>query len=295
MRVSAKADYALRAGVELAAAAGEGPSRATASRSRRGSRSSSSRTSCSTCATRDSCRASVARRAATGSRGLAEISPADVIRAVEGPIANVRGVRPEQVGVRRSGRSAPGRLDRAAGEHARRPGRSQPRGPRRRRPPGGRRAADERPGCSAAALGGAEPVRRVLEHKRRARPCMRLRAAFLAAAWPPLRPASLLLRRGTALLGATAGARLAAAARGARRVGDPRRPLLRHSLVLQRLVLLLVLSRSHACSASESSVSLTGHVFPAPRRGNAQSTVSVCDFRWRGPGPPAQKRKRWNR
>src|SRR5205823_7698461 len=52
----------------------------------------------------------------------------------------------------------------------------------------------------------------------------------------------LLLRRRAALGGTAARARLlAAAARGARRVGDPRRALLRHALVLQGLVLLLVL------------------------------------------------------
>src|SRR6266498_4308242 len=55
----------------------------------------------------------------------------------------------------------------------------------------------------------------------------------------------LLLRGRTALARAGAGRPrvrlLAASARSARRVGDPRRALLRHPLLLQLLVLLLVL------------------------------------------------------
>src|SRR5204862_1310255 len=72
--------------------------------------------------------------------------------------------------------------------------------------------------------------------QRRASTLLGRRAAALAAR-------GLLLRRRTALLRAAARARLlAAASRSARRVGDPRRPLLGHALVLERLVLLLVLN-----------------------------------------------------
>ena len=77
MRISAKADYAVRAAVELAAAADEKPVKA--------------------------------ERIATAqgiplnflenilAKPAAEISIADVIRAVEGPLASVRGGPPEQV------------------------------------------------------------------------------------------------------------------------------------------------------------------------------------------------------
>src|SRR3954447_19185236 len=98
MRVSAKVDYAVRAGAELASAAGEGPVKgdhlATAQKiplkflenilldlkhaglvqSQRG-----------------------AEAGYWLGEGPPEITLADVIRAVEGPIANVRGERPEQV------------------------------------------------------------------------------------------------------------------------------------------------------------------------------------------------------
>src|SRR5437763_12102272 len=59
---------------------------------------------------------------------------------------------------------------------------------------------------------------------------------------PALAAGGLLLRGGAALLRAPAGpGGPAPAARRARRVGDPGRPLLRHPLVLEGLVLLLIL------------------------------------------------------
>ena len=98
MRVSAKVDYAVRAGTELAAAAGSGPIKGDQ------------------LATAQKIPLKVlenilldlkhaglvqSQRGAEGGYWLAkhpaEISLADVIRAVEGPIANVRGERPEQV------------------------------------------------------------------------------------------------------------------------------------------------------------------------------------------------------
>src|SRR5689334_12218902 len=98
MRVSAKVDYAVRAGAELAAAAGRGPVKGE---------------SISTAQAiplkflenilLDLKHAGLvqSQRGAEGGYWLAkepaEISVADVIRAVEGPIANVRGERPEQV------------------------------------------------------------------------------------------------------------------------------------------------------------------------------------------------------
>ena len=65
-----------------------------------------------------------------GGRRRRSASPTS-IRAVEGPIANVRGARPEDVDVHRRRDRAPRRLDRAAREHARRARGDLARRPRR--------------------------------------------------------------------------------------------------------------------------------------------------------------------
>ena len=90
MRVSAKVDYAVRAGTELAAAAGDGPVKgdhiATAQKI--------------PLKFLENILLDLQRGAEGGywlAKEPAEITLADVIRAVEGPIANVRGERPEQV------------------------------------------------------------------------------------------------------------------------------------------------------------------------------------------------------
>src|SRR5690348_18420985 len=98
MRVSAKVDYAVRASTELAAAAGSGPVKgdhlATAQKIPLKFLEN---------ILLDLKHAGLvqSQRGAEGGYWLAkdpaEISLADVIRAVEGPIANVRGERPEQV------------------------------------------------------------------------------------------------------------------------------------------------------------------------------------------------------
>ena len=97
MRVSAKADYAIRAAVELAAA-GEGPVK--------GDRIAQAQDIPSNFLENilgDLRNAGIvmSRRGADGGYWLArsadEISLADVIRAVEGPLANVRGLRSEDV------------------------------------------------------------------------------------------------------------------------------------------------------------------------------------------------------
>jgi len=98
MRVSAKVDYAVRAGTELAAAAGTGPIKgdhlATAQKIPLKFLEN---------ILLDLKHAGLvqSQRGAEGGYWLAkdpaDISLADVIRAVEGPIANVRGERPEQV------------------------------------------------------------------------------------------------------------------------------------------------------------------------------------------------------
>ena len=97
MRVSAKADYALRAAVELAAA-GEGPVKGD-----RIAQAQQIPPNFLENILGDLRNAGLvaSRRGAEGGYWLArpagEISLADVIRAVDGPLANVRGVRSEQV------------------------------------------------------------------------------------------------------------------------------------------------------------------------------------------------------
>jgi Rrf2 family protein len=97
MRVSAKADYAIRAAVELAAA-GEGPLKGDRIAEAQEIPSNFLENILS-----DLRNAGIvmSRRGADGGYWLArpanEVSLADVIRAVDGPLANVRGVRSEQV------------------------------------------------------------------------------------------------------------------------------------------------------------------------------------------------------
>ena len=97
MRVSAKADYAIRAAVELAAA-GDGPTK--------GERIAQAQEIPPNFLENilvDLRNAGIvaSRRGAEGgywlARPAAEISLADIIRAVDGPLANVRGMRSEQV------------------------------------------------------------------------------------------------------------------------------------------------------------------------------------------------------
>jgi Rrf2 family protein len=103
VRVSAKADYAIRAAVELAAAGDDGPVK--------GDRIAQAQEIPPNFLENifgDLRNAGLvaSRRGADGGYWLArppeEISLADVIRAVDGPLANVRGVRSEQVSYRGS-------------------------------------------------------------------------------------------------------------------------------------------------------------------------------------------------
>ncbi len=97
MRVSAKADYAIRAAVELAVA-GDGPTKGE-----RIAQAQSIPPNFLENILVDLRNAGLvaSRRGADGGYWLArpagEISLADVIRAVDGPLANVRGIRSEQV------------------------------------------------------------------------------------------------------------------------------------------------------------------------------------------------------
>ena len=97
MRISARADYAVRAAVELAAA-GDGPTKGDAL-----ARAQDIPLKFLENILGDLRHAGIVRsqRGADGgywlARPAAEITVADVIRAVEGPLASVRGGRPEDV------------------------------------------------------------------------------------------------------------------------------------------------------------------------------------------------------
>ena len=98
MRVSAKADYAVRAAAELAAAAGDKPLKRDQISERQAIPSKFLET-----IMLELKHAGIVKstRGADGgyalARPAAEISVADVIRAVDGPLANVRGERVETV------------------------------------------------------------------------------------------------------------------------------------------------------------------------------------------------------
>jgi Rrf2 family protein len=98
MRVSAEVDYAVRAGAELAAAEGQGPVKGDLIARAQGIPLKFLEN-----ILLDLKHAGIvqSQRGAEGGYWLAkaadDVSVADIIRAVEGPIANVRGERPEQV------------------------------------------------------------------------------------------------------------------------------------------------------------------------------------------------------
>lgn len=97
MRISAKADYAVRAAVELAAATGEKPVKAERIASTQGIPLNFLENILG-----ELRHAGIVRsqRGAEGgfrlARPASEVSVADVIRAVEGPLATVRGAPPEE-------------------------------------------------------------------------------------------------------------------------------------------------------------------------------------------------------
>jgi Rrf2 family protein len=97
VRVSAKADYAIRAAVELAAA-GEGPVKGDRIARAQGIPANFLE---NILADLRNAGLVASRRGADGGYWLArpadEVSLADVIRAVDGPLANVRGIRSEQI------------------------------------------------------------------------------------------------------------------------------------------------------------------------------------------------------
>lgn len=98
MRISAKADYAVRAAVELAAAEGGGPVKGEALARRQDIPQNFLENILT-----ELRRAGIVRtrRGADGGYQLAlpasDITVADILRAVEGPLAAVQGVRPDQL------------------------------------------------------------------------------------------------------------------------------------------------------------------------------------------------------
>jgi Rrf2 family protein len=105
VRVSAKADYAIRAAIELAGA-GEGPVKGDAIAKAQEIPPNFLE---NILADLRNAGLVASRRGAEGgywlARPSAEVTLADVIRAVDGPLANVRGIRSEQVAY--SGSAAP--------------------------------------------------------------------------------------------------------------------------------------------------------------------------------------------
>jgi len=98
VRISAKADYAVRAAIELAAAGSERPTKGDAIAQAQGIPLKFLE---NILADMRHAGLVTSRRGAEGGYWLArpseEITVADVIRAVEGPLASVRGGRPEDV------------------------------------------------------------------------------------------------------------------------------------------------------------------------------------------------------
>jgi Rrf2 family protein len=98
VRVSAKADYAVRAAIELAAAGADHPTKGDAIAS---AQSIPLKFLENILADMRHAGLVTSRRGAEGGYWLArpaeEITVADIIRAVEGPLASVRGGRPEDV------------------------------------------------------------------------------------------------------------------------------------------------------------------------------------------------------
>ncbi len=130
VRISAKADYAVRATVELASLAADGPVK--------GDRLAAAQDiplNFLENIMRELRKAGIlgSQRGAEGGYWLArpaeDVTIADVIRAVEGPIADVRGTRPERLSYQGSAAALARRLGGGAGEP---PGRPRARHDRRR-------------------------------------------------------------------------------------------------------------------------------------------------------------------
>ncbi|SCL23846.1 RrF2 family transcriptional regulator [Micromonospora inyonensis] len=111
MRLSARVDYALRATAELAAVAGDGPGRTRPVTAEQIARAQDIPPKFLESILLQLRRGGIvhAQRGPEGgywlARPAAEISLAEVIRVIDGPLAHVRGHRPEQVGYHGAARS----------------------------------------------------------------------------------------------------------------------------------------------------------------------------------------------
>ena len=152
MRISARADYALRAAAELAAAGG-GPVKGDALAS---AQSIPAKFLENILADLRHARLVRSQRGSEGGYWLAQpaedITLADVIRAVEGPLAAVRGEAPEDVEYPGPRQGPAGHLDRRPRQRPRGRRARDPRRPRQRQPPGGDPAHGRRPGRADQTL-----------------------------------------------------------------------------------------------------------------------------------------------
>jgi Rrf2 family protein len=160
VRISAKADYAVRAAIELAAAGTERPTKGDAVAQAQGIPLKFLE---NILADMRHAGLVTSRRGAEGGYWLArpaeEITVADIIRAVEGPLASVRGGRPEDVDYAGSAEPAEG-LDRRARRAALRRRAGHARRPRGQQAAQGRRGPREGPGGvgDAPVNGGRRPA-----------------------------------------------------------------------------------------------------------------------------------------
>ena len=133
MRLSAKADYAVRLAAELAAAPAETPVTGPALAAAQEAPLAFCESILGLLRTAGIVRS---RRGAEGgyllARDAADVTVADVIRAVDGPLAAVHGDAPESVEYPGTGGPAGRRLDRRPRQPPRRPGAGHARRPRRR-------------------------------------------------------------------------------------------------------------------------------------------------------------------
>ena len=137
MRISAKVDYAVRAAVELAAAGGD-PIKGEAIAD---AQDIPLKFLENILGELKHTGIVASRRGAQGGYWLAkpgeDVSLADIVRAVEGPLASVRGQGPGDARVQGRGRAAPEGLDRGPRQSPRGDGGHQPGRCRRRRAAGG--------------------------------------------------------------------------------------------------------------------------------------------------------------
>ena len=151
VRTTAKVDYAVRAAVELAKAQPTDTSRVNPVKGHDVAEAQEIPVKFLESILAELKRAGIVRsqRGAEGGYWLArpaeEVTIADIIRAVEGPLADVRGVPPGVARLRRGPRDAPAHVGGAAGQPPGRPRARHPGRPPRRQAPHGRRCAGRRP------------------------------------------------------------------------------------------------------------------------------------------------------